>query len=98
MHDNPNMTGPLLTQPRPSFDQSHDDDDDPGTRWLSAMHRGNFAAAWDVSDAVLAGRDPATRDDPAVPYHKRWVWDGRPLRGQARADMDVHVGQEIAPA
>ena len=82
MHDNPNMTGPLLTQPRPSFDQSHDDDDDPGTRWLSAMHRGNFAAAWDVSDAVLAARDPATRNDPAAPYHKRWVWDGRPLRGQ----------------
>ncbi len=46
------------------------------------MHRGDWAAAWAVSDAVLAARDPATRDDPGRPYHERWVWDGRPLRGR----------------
>ena len=46
------------------------------------MRRADFAAAWAISDAVLATRDPATRDDPTLPYHLRWVWDGRPLHGQ----------------
>jgi hypothetical protein len=40
---------------------------------------GDFATAWDISDVVLASRDAATRDDPASPYHLRWVWDGRPF-------------------
>ena len=44
--------------------------------WRDAMVRGDFAAAWAVNDAVLWERDPATRDDPALPYHLRWVWDG----------------------
>lgn len=43
------------------------------------MRRGDFPVAWAVNDAVLAARDPATRDDPRLPYHLRWVWDGRPL-------------------
>lgn len=46
------------------------------------MRRGDLDAAWRVSDAVLAARDPATRDDPALPYHLRWVWDGRPVDGR----------------
>lgn len=46
------------------------------------MRTGEFGAAWAVNDAVLAARDPATRDDPALPYHLRWVWDGRPLDGR----------------
>lgn len=46
------------------------------------MRHGDFAAAWAVNDAVLAARDPATRDDTALPYHLRWVWDGRPLHGR----------------
>lgn len=46
------------------------------------MRRGDFATAWAVSDAVLAARDPAMRDDPRVPYHLRWVWDGRPVTGR----------------
>ncbi|MGH7212584.1 MAG: hypothetical protein ACREF1_14120, partial [Acetobacteraceae bacterium] len=49
---------------------------------MRAMRRGDFAAAWAISDAVLAARDPAGRDDPALPYHLRWVWDGRPLAGR----------------
>jgi hypothetical protein len=49
---------------------------------MAAMRRGDFAAAWAISDAVLAARDPATRDDPRLPYHKRWVWDGRPYAGR----------------
>ena len=44
--------------------------------WDRLMHAGDFAAAWRIGDAVLAARDPATRDDPALPYHERWVWDG----------------------
>ena len=45
------------------------------------MRREDFPLAWRIADAVLAARDPATRDDPARPYHERWVWDGRNLRG-----------------
>ena len=75
------MTGPLLTQPRPAPDASQSDD--RGAHWLAAMHRGDWAGAWEVNDAVLASRDPATRDDPGRPYHERWVWDGRPLTGRA---------------
>ena len=43
------------------------------------MRCGDFAQAWRMSDAAMAARDPATRDDPTLPYHERWVWDGRPL-------------------
>ncbi len=46
------------------------------------MCRGDHATAWAISDAVLAARDPGTRDDPRLPYHLRWVWDGRPWRGR----------------
>ena len=52
-----------------------------GQDWWEAMRRNDHAAAWRVSDAVLAARDPATRDDPGQPYHLRWVWDGRRLDG-----------------
>ncbi len=44
------------------------------------MRRGDHGQAWSVNDAVLAARDPATRDDPCLPYHLRWVWDGRAYR------------------
>ena len=53
-----------------------------GQDWEVAVRQGNWAAAWRVSDAVLRARDPRTRDDPAQPYHKRWVWDGQPFAGQ----------------
>ena len=46
------------------------------------MRRGDFAASWAVNDQVLHGRDKAERDDPAQPYHLRWVWDGRPFDGR----------------
>jgi hypothetical protein len=45
--------------------------------WMAAMRCGNHASAWTINDSVLAARDPVTRDDPALPYHQRWVWDGR---------------------
>ncbi len=50
--------------------------------WPGLMRAGDFPAVWRISDAVLAARDPATRDDPALPYHERWVWDGTQPDGQ----------------
>ena len=46
------------------------------------MRAGRHAAAWAMQMAAIAARDPATRDDPALPYHLRWVWDGRPFDGR----------------
>ncbi len=56
---------------------------DAGAAWDEAVRRGDFRAAWAVCDAVLAARDPATRDAAGVPYHERWVWDGTSPDGQA---------------
>ena len=44
------------------------------------MRRGDYAAAWAISDGILAARNLALRDDPTQPYHCRWVWDGRCIR------------------
>lgn len=51
--------------------------------WVGAMRRGDHLLAWALSDHVLAQRDPGTRDDPSLPYHLRWVWDGTPVDGRA---------------
>ncbi|CAM3896174.1 hypothetical protein [Paracoccus yeei] len=53
-----------------------------GDPWTRAMRRGDFAAAWDIAAQGLSLRDPAGRDDPALPYHLRWVWDGRAFDGR----------------
>jgi hypothetical protein len=45
--------------------------------WAAAMRAERYADAWAVAAQTLAERDPATRDDPALPYHLRWVWEGR---------------------
>jgi hypothetical protein len=50
--------------------------------WQHAMRNGDFARAWAMNDAVLADRDSARRDDPDLPYHQRWVWDGRDPTGR----------------
>lgn len=46
------------------------------------MRAGRYEEAWDVSAHVMALADPATRDDPAIAYHLRWVWDGTPVDGR----------------
>lgn len=51
-------------------------------RWTAAMRAGEYEAAWDLAAEALATRDPATRNDPGQPYHKRWVWDGRSFQGK----------------
>src|SRR5579875_3873733 len=48
--------------------------------WMCAMLRGDFAAAWRVSDQVLRRRAGASAAH--LPYHLRWVWDGTPLAGR----------------
>ncbi|MBN8908615.1 MAG: hypothetical protein J0H99_18800 [Rhodospirillales bacterium] len=50
--------------------------------WIDAMRRGDFRAAHTISDAVLAARDLDERDDPSLPYHRRWVWDGQDFDGR----------------
>jgi hypothetical protein len=52
------------------------------TRWIDATRRGDHALAWSLCEQALAERDPATRDDPRLPYHLRWVWDGTPVDGR----------------
>ena len=47
--------------------------------WLSTIRNGDHERAWELSErqrqqATEAGQ---TRDDPGLPYHLRWVWDGR---------------------
>lgn len=44
--------------------------------WASCMRNGNYEAAWRISDLVMQSRRFATPDDPTLPYHKRFVWDG----------------------
>ena len=53
-----------------------------GEEWISALSRGDHETAWRISASILADSDPSKRDDPSLPYHLRWVWDGRPFRGR----------------
>lgn len=55
---------------------------DRTSEWIGAMRAGRYADAWVLAARSLAERDPATRDDPALPYHQRWVWDGRGVNGR----------------
>lgn len=55
---------------------------DPDGGWIQAMREERYEDAWAIERAVLAARDPATRDDPRLPYHRRWVWDGRDPDGR----------------
>lgn len=52
-------------------------------RWMANMLLGRFDVAWRISDQVLAARDRNGRNSPALPPHRRWVWDGRPLAGRS---------------
>src|SRR2546428_9686365 len=46
--------------------------------WDAAMRRGDFAAAWQICDRLVAARAPGERCWH-LPRHEQWVWDGRPL-------------------
>ncbi|HET7460324.1 MAG TPA: hypothetical protein VFJ82_03715 [Longimicrobium sp.] len=51
-----------------------------GAAWFRAMRRGDFAAAWRASDAIL--RAHAGVECGHRPRHEQWVWDGSPLDGK----------------
>lgn len=53
---------------------------DLGLLWVERMRRGDFAAAWEISDRVLQGR--RGRTPSRLPRHEQWLWDGRPLSGR----------------
>ncbi len=67
-------------------DAGHDHDEaqlaSSPSDWVAAIRAGNYAKAWDICRRDLEARDPLSRDDPALPYHLRWVWDGRDFRGR----------------
>lgn len=52
------------------------------TEWVAAMREGRYQEAWALTRASLAARDPTHRDDPTLPYHLRWVWDGTDPAGR----------------
>ena len=51
-----------------------------GTEWVKAMRRGDFAAAWNISDAQLRTR--GTQDHQKLPRHFQNIWDGSSVLGQ----------------
>jgi hypothetical protein len=46
------------------------------------VRRGDFAAAWAVSDRILQQRVAQREDCSAWPRHLQFLWDGRPLAGK----------------
>jgi len=51
-----------------------------GARWFREIRRGDWAAAWRASDAIL--RAHAGVPCWHRPRHEQWVWDGTPLAGR----------------
>lgn len=54
---------------------------DAEAEWMRAMRRGDFAAAWQVSDAVLRSRVVCSEACTHWPRHLQFVWTGTPLDG-----------------
>ena len=54
-------------------DQQHHD------AWMEHVRRGDFEAAWKVSDRVL--RERAGVPCEHLPRHLQYFWDGEPLDG-----------------
>jgi hypothetical protein len=54
--------------------------DDAGAAWMRHMRRGDFAAAWAVSDEVLRAHEGMACTH--LPRHQQWVWDGTPVDGK----------------
>lgn len=52
----------------------------PGELWTEHMRRGEFEAAWRISDRVM--RAPVSERDWSLPRHMQPVWTGAPLRNQ----------------
>jgi hypothetical protein len=54
--------------------------EDPENPWAAAMRRGDFEAAWRISDEFLRSR--AGKPCWDWPRHLQYVWDGSPLEGR----------------
>ncbi len=58
----------------------------PAEEWMLHMRRGDWEAAWRVSDRVREQRRGLQPRDAAsgrwLPRHLQWVWDGTPLAGK----------------
>ncbi|PYI79467.1 MAG: ADP-heptose--LPS heptosyltransferase, partial [Verrucomicrobia bacterium] len=57
------------------------------------MRRGDFDAAWVISDEVLSERQGLSCDDR--PRHEQWVWRGEPLRGNVLIRCNHGLGDTI---
>jgi hypothetical protein len=53
---------------------------DVNTSWMDAMRRGDFAAAWEISDALL--RTKSVQDQEHLPRWFQSIWDGSSLVGK----------------
>jgi hypothetical protein len=63
-------------EPRPSVEAVRDG----SAAWVRHMRRGDFEAAWQLSDADLCRPRPA--DAFTRPRHYQRIWDGRPVDGR----------------
>src|SRR5947207_14613916 len=55
--------------------------DRDGARWTESMKRGDFAAAWKISDMLLRTRD-AQDHEQQVPRHFQSIWNGSSVSGK----------------
>ncbi|HEX6717216.1 MAG TPA: hypothetical protein VF088_08895 [Pyrinomonadaceae bacterium] len=53
---------------------------DVNTSWMDAMRRGDFAAAWEISDAILRTR--GVQDQEHLPRWFQSIWDGSSVAGK----------------
>jgi hypothetical protein len=63
----------------PEYDVS-DAEQPAGDRWMWHMRAGDFARAWEISDAVLRSRRGAPGWN--LPRHEQAIWDGTPVDGR----------------
>jgi hypothetical protein len=54
----------------------------PTDAWMACMRRGDFAAAWRVSDEVLARRRARMEDCSHWPRHLQFIWNGEPIENR----------------
>jgi hypothetical protein len=54
----------------------------PKDAWTTAMLRGDFARAWQISDRILADKIARGAFDYTLPRHLQTIWDGRSLAGR----------------
>lgn len=80
-HPGPRLAAriPELMLPREPGNDGHIQWQDLTAACMHAMRRGNFEAAWAISDRVLAAR---VGRDSTLPRHQQCVWNGSPLAGR----------------